>query len=532
MRSFTCALGLCLSLNLVPFTAQAETADVASDKDVLAEVRDQEDIVVSTKEENAEAPVVVRKMTAGNKPVAEMTSAWTIEPFSRVNGALSGECIMHANYDNGVELAFKGGENRLTALRITDIDMDDDIDVKGFIGLGAGNNSYGLQSKSHQGRVDASLLTVPAAGELIKSVPTFNVRIGTASHAFSSAGFHAGYDALMECQKQYTVTTLKVVDESRPIIVDANKNKMPSLPRVPVQEVSMGQDKAVEAEQPMAAIKSEMRKGQNNMPLAMALSMILPSGYSYQFDGTVNAMTPVSWDATGDWEAELKQAVLTQGYSAQIEGNTVKISSVMEPISVAQRQAVPIDQPKKNTNEWSAKKGESLINTLNGWAQQAGVKTDIRLDKDPVLKQDFQMNGSFEMAVNTLINRVSVGSVAKPSAVLTDGQGGVTSVAGYQGGSLKTTPTHADAGHKRWRALEGTDLRKVLMRWSDMEDIQLIWNTDKRFLVRDNVKTMANYTDAVTMILSQYEGQDVRPVAKLNTDPKTGKRALIIQIDG
>ena len=66
---------------------------------------------------------------------AVMTDAWTVTPFTRVNGVPSGECIMTATYDNGLELAFKGKNSKLTALRVKDVTSGKSNNVKGFMVL-------------------------------------------------------------------------------------------------------------------------------------------------------------------------------------------------------------------------------------------------------------------------------------------------------------------------------------------------------------------------------------------------------------
>ena len=87
-------------------------------------------------------------------------------------------------------------------------------------------------------------------------------------------------------------------------------------------------------------------------------------------------------------------------------------------------------------------------------------------------------------------------------------------------------PVMAD---NNWRALEGTDLRKVLMRWATREGVDFIWDADQMFLIKKSMKQDTDFVQAVSMVVNQFDDDAVKPVATLNIDPETKRKALIIK---
>jgi hypothetical protein len=178
--------------------------------------------------------------------------------------------------------------------------------------------------------------------------------------------------------------------------------------------------------------------------------------------------------------------------------------------------------------EWRAFKGDSLSSVLRKWSKKQGIKTHIALDLDPVLSKDISSNGSFEMAVNSLL--AETGQKSNTSALVKNAEGRVTHVAGNRSAVLGSQAKRHYHGTtiSRLRALQGTDLRNVLRQWSAKNNVELVWNAPQTYMVRQSVKTTFSFEEAVSLLLNQYKGQSMRPVAQLNKDPETGVRTLII----
>lgn len=147
--------------------------------------------------------------------VAEVISEWEVDEFRRDNGFPTGECIMRANYTNNLEITFKGTKGQLSALRVKDNSQSGIPRVKGFLALGLDGNSFGLQSRSISGQIDASLLTVPAPAEKIMDLDNYELRIGTKDYLFSTEGFAYAYQKLLKCHGYENARTLQVVSSPR-----------------------------------------------------------------------------------------------------------------------------------------------------------------------------------------------------------------------------------------------------------------------------------------------------------------------------
>lgn len=419
-------------------------------------------------------------------PIALQTSQWMIEGIegnSQV-GVNPDACTMTVDYDNGFRLSFKAKGERLTALRINAVEASNHVlEIKGFVGFGVGKNSYALQSKHHDGQIDATLLTVPNVAEKMMDATVIRLKLGVKNYYLALQGFSDGYQRLMVCMGIRPTKTLMVVNE---------ESKVPGVnvahaPRAP---------------------KTEMPA--EPIDIVMAEDLTAPE---MDDQGT---LTPTPIIAEDAFVAESDDVI-----DAVDEAESVEVAHA-EPVDVAEPE---VETP--NLPQWRAMKGEKLSDVLRKWAEIQGVQTHIVLDNDPILSKDIVSNGSFEVAVNVVLKETGIGG-AGPTAIVKNADGRVTHVAGYQGGTLARQVGRSASVNNRWRALVGTDLRKVLMRWSVENNVDFVWDAPETYLIRQSIKTTAGYDQAVSMLLRQFEGQSIRPVAQLNTDPETGRKSLTV----
>lgn len=507
--------------------------------------------------------------------VALPVSAWLVGPAG-VDGLVqssgtSGDCIMQNEYDNNIRVTFKAKDGKLTALRLNETAPVNVLNnVRGFVGLGIGKNSYALQSRMIDKQLDATLASVPSMAEKMMAISAFRLKLGVNNVYFSTEGFADGYRRLLNCMGFRQPQKLQVVDTTKQLPQEAFTKSEGNMPAEPVGEVEQYvlDDSEIQ-------IKS-VEQGGKDVPLAMALPMIVPSDYVFTMDKGTNPMAKVTWEEGGLWMTTLEKAVQPLGYKVFIRAKEIRIvppgtdrivaeaetpapttetvetagndtprAPVTNDVTVADAAPQDIIQPQTDSPKtdasnavnvpvapnWYAAQGRKLSEVLHEWGQREGVNTHIALDSDPVIPQDITVNGSFEMAVNHLLKSVGYGSVM-PSAIIKNKDGRITHVAGYQGRSLvgRADGRYEGAKIERWRALEGTDLKHVLSQWSVKEGVDLIWDLDQRFLIKESVKTTVEYPEAVSLLLAQYSGQKTRPVAQLNRDPDTGKTVLIVRL--
>lgn len=426
MRIFLSILGVCSALVFFGHSAIAVEVEVVEDLTPI--------------------PPMVETETL----VAQPLSPWMVEEFQRGNGFPTGECIMRANYSNNLEITFKGKTGQLSAIRVRD--LNEGSKVKGFLALGLDGNSYGLQSKSTQGQIDASLLTVPAPAEKIMDLEKYKLRIGADDYFFSTDGFALAYQDLLRCHGYENAKTMQVVSTPRAV--------------------------------PVVLEKSPLKK-----------------------------MKPSKIDDDFEMPAEPIDLVMTKDLGSD--------DVVDNDLSV-------------RMDTWQANKGEKLSSVLEIWALQAGVKPQIDLKNDIALDRDFKIFGPLDIAVSQIL-KDTMGENSTLSYI-ESADGDVTSIDQIKQGVVNSTRTGSVNNELKdrvkWRALQGTNLEKVLKRWSIKEGVDFVWDADQTFLIKQTMKAMSDYNGAVASILNQYNGQNVKPVGSLNVDPSTGRKTLIISVDG
>ncbi len=105
-------------------------------------------------------------------------------------------------------------------------------------------------------------------------------------------------------------------------------------------------------------------------------------------------------------------------------------------------------------------------------------------------------------------------------------------VASVEPAATSDEMVQASASSSTWSAAQGQSIRLILQEWSELENVELIWNNRNEFSVLDSVELEAGYAEAVSALLDQYQNDQVRPVARLHLDNETGKRTLLVEVEG
>jgi hypothetical protein len=474
--------------------------------------------------------------TESNNPFAVSQGEWRIENVKRDNGFPTDTCVMETTYDNGLVISFKGKSGRLTALRVRHTDTQKAHAIKGFIGLGFDKTSFGLQSRSINGQIDASLITVSNVHERLLTEGFYRLRIGMEDYYFSTSGFEKGYRDLLTCQgKSYdSLKTLKLVQEPSFKPNRPSDQDMPSTPIGPVKSLPI-MDTTGEVE-----LVQSSEEGKD-VPLALALPMIVPSDYTFTLDDGVDPVQTVSWTKQGFWPETLKSAIKPLGHKVFVKDTHIRIAPhdekrdtglqvVQEEGQLYEKTAKTTESSERDSFTWTAREGEKIADVLALWAQIANVNTQIDLENDPVLTKNYRFEGDFQGAVEGLM--VSTIGI---QAELRDGDEAMMLSKPQEKRDTKNNPINMAQPPKisepqKWRALQGTNLKTVLNRWSVKEGIEFVWQMDEAIMIPQSMKVETSFEQAVTNLLDQYKGRDsIRPIAQLNQDPDTGRKTLIIQ---
>ncbi len=220
--------------------------------------------------------------------------------------------------------------------------------------------------------------------------------------------------------------------------------------------------------------------------------------------------------------------------------------SVASPMAAPNVQAGGIakmgarsSQPTSQRSNWNAKAGDDIRATLERWASRAGVKLDWQAGMGGKVAQNFNISSSFGEAVQALMaqNAAATGLNATmrgaPSASMgapsmpTNAPTPIMPISSPS--NVMAQPSMGVTAPAKWHAATGTSLEQALDNWARKEGVELVWQANTGFGIKRTVHSNGAFTDALQEILSQYQNDNIRPLAQLNNDPVTGKRTLFVQ---
>ncbi|PCI01896.1 MAG: hypothetical protein COB76_00315 [Alphaproteobacteria bacterium] len=161
-----------------------------------------------------------------------------------------------------------------------------------------------------------------------------------------------------------------------------------------------------------------------DLPLVTALRQVVPQEYTYVLDDSVPMASNVSWEGGRPWDVVLNDMLAPLGLNASVSGHRVSINNGAAP-QIAAATIMPKIQPRPQPvaytpapvvraqtsmvvpratrGAWIASRGDSLRNVLEEWSNQAGSDLFWSSDYDYPLAGEVNISGSFEEAVQTLL---------------------------------------------------------------------------------------------------------------------------------
>jgi len=205
--------------------------------------------------------------------------------------------------------------------------------------------------------------------------------------------------------------------------------------------------------------------------------------------------------------------------------------------AMPRRQGMATDRGGINASApavWSARSGETVRTVLTRWSAQAGTDIDWRAAGGGLVQQDVQYNGTFEEAVSSLLAasggvqarvQPAASSAPSPLSALVN-RPAVEPVAPPAAAMLPVPQSPA-----AWTAPRGASLQAVLEQWSRKQGIELMWSASGDYPLKTDIAQNGPFESALMVLLETYSTDRSRPVARLNTDPQTGRKLLMVQSD-
>lgn len=194
---------------------------------------------------------------------------------------------------------------------------------------------------------------------------------------------------------------------------------------------------------------------------------------------------------------------------------------------------------------WRASAGESLYGVLARWAGEAGVDLQWQAaGGGGQVAQDFQQISTFEEAVAALLaenaaasglqGRFDNGVASRPieswgAQQASYGQVEPSSVMPPRRAAPAGSSAAGAAG--QWSASRGSSLQGVLQEWAGKAGVELLWYANSGYTLPKDINQGGTFESALQGLLQSYENNNNRPVGRLNTDPNSGRRVLVIETD-
>lgn len=481
------------------------------------------------------------------------------------------QCVMATEYDNGFIVRFFASGNHVSAYSI-DTRQPALKQGQGFSVRMISGDIYRDQRAMAQNETTLTVATWDQFDwqEFVQS-DAFKIQIGETMISFSTKGMSDGFKRLMSCA------------DPNPVEVASNNFEASNVPQIPVNEdaadaraeqsseegINVSEVLAEDTDVAEAELNEEAEDKPANpkvlpeliedtvpreieRPLNVALAMIVPTGYQFKFGSGVDFDVPVRWEepAGNDWYGILRKSLTAEGYEISKKNKTIVISAT----EIKSKERLGREYPKAETAAkvlsetpvWTAAQGARLQDVLEDWSEQQGVNLVIDTEYEFLLPEDVTYQAPFEVAVEKLLENFK-DDPAAPMGIFQgnarDDDDGAAEEVAMTGEPLDEPISLIQQDDKVlgsgailpkpdanvWYALEQTSLQETLEQWSRRANVGLVWDTELRFDIRENVKNSNSYEEALTELLEQYKGSSVRPVGELNTDPETGKKVLHIR---
>lgn len=223
------------------------------------------------------------------------------------------------------------------------------------------------------------------------------------------------------------------------------------------------------------------------------------------------------------------------------------ISSTVTPIYQEGMQQAPVI-----VDTWRARKGENLRDVLQRWSTRGETNLMWASPDTPLLPKDFSFVGKYQDAVNALIKEAGGDNIhsqyrgegMKPT-MMTPASTVTTNAPAPLPSNIAVVPEPRNIFSKvfqpevkserkpetRWFGLSGAPLVEVIQVWADDAGVEVIWQSEKNFAVKNSISQVGQFEDAVFQALSQYDNEPIRPVGEMYNDPKTGRQVLVVRTD-
>lgn len=339
----------------------------------------------------------------------------------------------------------------------------------------------------------------------------------------------------------------------------------------------------------MAALSPVMRPPQyevvqgfgREIPLAIALSQVVPAEYTYAFDASVNAGESVSWQGGQPWDQVLANMLMPSGLGADIVDGNVRITqgggvSAAQPVAASFTPPSAMAQAPRGPDDMMVEPAFSSAPDPDPISASApSYQTEYSDGVMVSRSSDLQAKKLERPTMPARLSRIQgeeifEGGLSKPhspaaneAAPLPDTSLEVSATSAPvpvmpDAAPIEVEPvepftvsrssediatprwdapetlsmvnaSHSYKQRRTWRAVRGDSLREILMEWAQQAGVDLTWNSKYDYPLEASLRIKGTFEEAVKGVLEGLQDARPRPVGRLHPNLPDGPAALIIE---
>lgn len=219
-----------------------------------------------------------------------------------------------------------------------------------------------------------------------------------------------------------------------------------------------------------------------DMPLALALSQIIPDSYAYSFSSDVNPGVRINWNGGKSWDVVLGEALEALNLSAYYQDNKV---TIYKGDYIAPEKTSSLD-----TND-----AEAVLAIEPAAGTEAPVTNEMmeQVMKQPAPAKRMTIQDPGEVAPE---NEVSETVSPEKITMNIDTTSENVSISTPE---LINTP--------KWSAEKGDSLKKTLYMWSEKSNMQVIWEASHDYMLEEDFMFTGSYQEAFKALIDAQESK-------------------------
>ena len=222
----------------------------------------------------------------------------------------------------------------------------------------------------------------------------------------------------------------------------------------------------------------------SDLPLAIALSQIVPPQYGYVPVGNINLGQRVSWSGNNrPWSIVLEEILAPHGLEPEIRGNKV----LLQRAGTRQRN------------------GTAIVDTtiIEGQAAQKTI----------VAPAETEVPAPTTLTITTQPSN-SAGSNAEVPPAPAQPRSAINSYS---------------KGEKLWQAAQGESLRTILTAWSQRAGFALVWQSPQDFHVNSDILVTGSFENAIDILMNYGVGKSAPNYTIKPTNNDTEPGVVVVQ---